>query len=85
MRPYRALFCAILHQAVNDVKRGGFVARIQAAHWLMESDEAQSLLLMLDLNADWFRRELARKIWMCKVYANPQIRGSVNRLVPEAA
>jgi hypothetical protein len=63
MRPYRALLCAIIAQAVEDVKYAGVCDRSQAAHWLMHSEVARELFETLDIDAEWFRDMLARTPW----------------------
>jgi hypothetical protein len=64
MRPYRALFAAIIHQAVDDVKHAGLCDRSQAAHWLMRSEGSRELFEFLDIDPAWIRAELRKQPWI---------------------
>lgn len=75
MRPFRAFLCAIIAQAVEDVKRGGACDRSQAAHWLMRSEVARDLLAMLDIDPVRFRSTVARTPWFQRA-ARTSIQGA---------
>jgi hypothetical protein len=86
MRPHRSLYAAVIWQAVEDAKIGGCISSALAAQWLMESESAELMLRILDIDAVWFREKLLSRAWFRKAYhpgpiaearlLNPLLRGA---------
>jgi hypothetical protein len=73
MRPYHALFSAIIAQAVEDMKRAGSCDRSQAVHWLMHSEVSKGLLDLLDIDPEWFRAQVRKQPWFERAYREARL------------